>query len=490
MKFAVANIPQRTSLGRIDLPINTDTYNTWLAEDIVNWGTASSPVALVKFREAYDCELDGCPAGYDGLHPNALGEYQIASAFSQALVNSLKIGRSPLSIPAIIPARPLPVPSGFSFVSSNTGVTGTWKRVYGAYNYDIESRISGGPLSIGSVPFERYDQMWALKDTTYEIRVRATAGDTQKGDWTAWMSATVTNPATLEGPDNIKTRATATGVEVTWTEHSQPHMLYNVIFWDRDTECVFISGAGFKGSSARIDGLLSGHRYLILVETWTVAGPGFPRLARDVRVNSPRPGIPQNLQIAATDPTSVKLTWNGRPAAAGYRVWKRYTGGNEPLSPGNGTSTETCGVDFLLFPGTWNYEYCVSAFNGNDESAYGSCQVAPHPPPEPYLPAPTCPGPREWCPNGGSSWGPDPEDPSGGSPGSVPPGSNSGPSAGTGSSSGITRTSTAAPAGATGGGSPGITGPGQAVSTTMTGANGQTTVVTQTLGMSDQMDDV
>jgi hypothetical protein len=26
-------------------------------------------------RENYDCDVSGCPAGYDGLHPNVLGKY-------------------------------------------------------------------------------------------------------------------------------------------------------------------------------------------------------------------------------------------------------------------------------------------------------------------------------------------------------------------------------------------------------------------------------
>lgn len=26
-------------------------------------------------RENYECDIGGCPAGYDGLHPNVLGEH-------------------------------------------------------------------------------------------------------------------------------------------------------------------------------------------------------------------------------------------------------------------------------------------------------------------------------------------------------------------------------------------------------------------------------
>jgi hypothetical protein len=33
-----------------------------------------SQIELVRMQENYDCDIDGCPAGYDGLHPNALGK--------------------------------------------------------------------------------------------------------------------------------------------------------------------------------------------------------------------------------------------------------------------------------------------------------------------------------------------------------------------------------------------------------------------------------
>ncbi|WP_328786404.1 MULTISPECIES: NPP1 family protein [unclassified Streptomyces] len=77
LKFALANVPQRTRIGgRDDLIANTDTYNQLLSDAISRWSTDRSPVELVDWRGEYSCEPDGCPAGYDGLHPNALGEYQ------------------------------------------------------------------------------------------------------------------------------------------------------------------------------------------------------------------------------------------------------------------------------------------------------------------------------------------------------------------------------------------------------------------------------
>lgn len=127
LKFAIANVPQRSFIGgREDLPISTNIYNALLREAIPEWSTTDSPIHLVELQENYDCEPSACPVGYDGLHPTAKGEYEIAYAFSLTLVNDFKLGSSPLSIPDDIPARPLPVPSNFQVVSSATGVTATW----------------------------------------------------------------------------------------------------------------------------------------------------------------------------------------------------------------------------------------------------------------------------------------------------------------------------------------------------------------------------
>ncbi|EHA17820.1 hypothetical protein ASPNIDRAFT_38570 [Aspergillus niger ATCC 1015] len=107
LKFAIANVPQRSLIpGREDIPFNTNIYNALLRNAIPAWSTADSPIHLVELQENYDCGPDSCPAGYDGLHPNVVGEYQIARAFSLTLVKDYGFGGSPLIIPDNIPERP------------------------------------------------------------------------------------------------------------------------------------------------------------------------------------------------------------------------------------------------------------------------------------------------------------------------------------------------------------------------------------------------
>lgn len=130
VKFAIATVPQRKFLGgREDLVQNTNVFNNLLPDSIKRWTSDQSPIHLVDLASKYECRPGGCPAGYDGLHPNAWGEYLIASAFSETLVNDFKLGSRALAVPARdSPSvqRNLPFPSNFQVFSSPQGVTATW----------------------------------------------------------------------------------------------------------------------------------------------------------------------------------------------------------------------------------------------------------------------------------------------------------------------------------------------------------------------------
>lgn len=144
--FVVGNVVQRTWTGREDLVRLTDEFNRLVREEVAGWSLEGSPVVFAPVREEYDCGpqyTDNCPAAHDGLHPSELGEYQIARAFSRALVSGLEIGTSPLEVPTTIPPRPLPKPGNFEIYSSTIGVTAIWDKVFGAYTYDAEYRING-----------------------------------------------------------------------------------------------------------------------------------------------------------------------------------------------------------------------------------------------------------------------------------------------------------------------------------------------------------
>jgi hypothetical protein len=55
---------------------------------------------------------------------------------------------------------------------------------------------------------------------------------------------------------------------------------YELIVFDQDTPGAFTQSVGTKGTSARIDGLKLGHKYVVVVATWTDVGGGFLLLTK------------------------------------------------------------------------------------------------------------------------------------------------------------------------------------------------------------------
>lgn len=380
LKLALANVPQRTKInGRDDLPVNTDTYNRMLAAAIPTWSTTASPVKLVDWRGNYSCEVNACPAGYDGLHPNARGEYEIAGAFAQTLHSGYGLGTSAPTTSGVLPSRPTPIPSGVSAEASPLGFTVTWEPVYGAFGYTVRSRIAGtSTWNEFHVSTNRYDNSWVLDSQQWEAQVRTDNGDHVSG-WSDVVSTTV-HPQTAPGPADILTLATPAGFDIRWDpptgDNTSTIERYAVLTYDLDTPGAFVNRVGIRGRSASIDGLVSGHRYLVAVESWNAAGGGLPAGARGIVVGGGTPPTPTDLTVTATDLTTVQLAWNSSAEVGGYEVTIRnINDGSVSREVANGT---THGIAFL-FPGYWNYEFCVRAFNGIQTSGSSNCVTLPPP---------------------------------------------------------------------------------------------------------------
>ncbi|KAF2764092.1 carbohydrate esterase family 3 protein [Teratosphaeria nubilosa] len=405
LQFAIANAPRRSYIsGREDLIRNTHKYNSLLPLFLSKWTTKQSPIHLVDLESNYACEPAGCPAGYDGLHPNAWGEFQIAHAFSLTLLHSFGLGHLPLAVPDQNDrslARNLTVPSDFLVRSSPQGITATWDPVYGAYAYDIRITINDGDWSIISSSTNRWDPTWPFAGASYSLAVRATAGD-RKGEWTAVQSAIAT-PELAPPPSNIDVQALSDGFCVTWDPPTGPYtdsiVEYNVLFWNQDPEaCEFLGGAAFKESPAVLTNLKPGANYLVGLLTWNKNGQGFPTIAQNVRPGANKPDTPSNVTVHAKDTTSAHITWNGSAAAAGYKIWARNMDQHDSALEIIATLTDsTCSDQGMPFPGVTNYQFAVSAFNGNSESGRSATVLAS--PPEAGHEHLTCPMPMPWCPD-------------------------------------------------------------------------------------------
>ncbi|KAK0713250.1 SGNH hydrolase-type esterase domain-containing protein, partial [Lasiosphaeria miniovina] len=268
--FAIADIPHRTPVeGREDLPANTNVYNSLLARAIPAWRTPESPLALVRFCENYSCGTDTSAGAYDGLHPNALGEYELAQAFSRALVDGLGLGRRALRVPPHIPQRPIPEPANVRATPSPCGVVVTWDPVFGAYGYDVRERLASSSSSSSSsssldgddddddgawtaqyfAHSNRHDTTRCVAGTAWEYRVRARAGDRVASTWSGIVRA-VANPQTLPGPARIVTHATAAGFAAAWDpppESGGDEIDRYGVFWlDLDVPGAFPSAVGVR----------------------------------------------------------------------------------------------------------------------------------------------------------------------------------------------------------------------------------------------------
>jgi hypothetical protein len=135
-------------------------------------------------------DQSACPAAHDGLHPNALGEYQIARAFSQALHLRYGLGSGNLTIPSNIPPRPCATPKNVtavtSFLKANTRpIAITWNPFYGAFGYYVQARPRGLPWrGVMFTDRREYKIFWAAPGQEWEMRVQTYCGDTQ--DNSAW----------------------------------------------------------------------------------------------------------------------------------------------------------------------------------------------------------------------------------------------------------------------------------------------------------------
>lgn len=188
IKFAIGNVPHRSPrIG--DLTVRIDSYNGLLAAAVPQWSTEISPIEFVHIQESYSCEEGECRAAHDGLHPNTLGDYQIAHAFSRALIKGYKLGNTELTIPdpRDLPVRSISIPKNFRAVADAHGANVTWDMVYGARGYDIQSRVLGGetwilwPNQQGNSFFATWPEGEVIE---IEFKIRVNNGNNEKeGEW-------------------------------------------------------------------------------------------------------------------------------------------------------------------------------------------------------------------------------------------------------------------------------------------------------------------
>ncbi|KAL3478435.1 fibronectin type III domain protein [Aspergillus californicus] len=391
IKLLVGNVVHRTFLnGRQDLVDNTNRYNILLKERMAGWFRYGSPIEYVDVNTDYDCRPDSCPDAYDGLHPNAKGEYHIAQAFARVLHRVFAYEGVEFRVPDTVDARSVGTPQNVVTSSWPEGLMTTWDPVENSRGYEIRNRVKGatGWWSSGDVYPSTYGswQVWLGNGQTWEYQVRTKGDNDVRSDWSGLSSATA-NLRTAPGPSNIIVEPRGTDVFVHWDEVTGYSVnRYGVYVWDKDTEGSWLSVTPTKTTSLVVGGLLAGHRYSIWVATYvgmigsltrqSVAAGGLPASARDFIAGYWAPAPPSGLRVENLDATTVRLTWSAVSGASGYRIFTRNV--NDSVDQkSDATTTETTYSIWFLFPGVWNYEFCIAAYNGNLETAPVACVIPP-----------------------------------------------------------------------------------------------------------------
>lgn len=398
IKLLIGNVVDRVFIeGRQDLVDNTKTYNEQLRNTLPSWFRWESPLAYIDVNSNYNCRPGGCPDGYDGLHPNAMGEYHIAQAFARSLKADFGFTGDDFVVPASAEPRVVSTPNGLTCGATKEGLYKGWLADPQARGYEIRSRLQGMSdwWSSGLVYPSTTASFttWVLEGQTWEYQVRTKGDNDDRSDWSGSVFCTA-HPQTAPGPNSttITTAPSGSGLQVNWQPVSGYDVnRYGVIIWDRDTEGAFIETYAATCCGLSIDSLKAGHRYSIWVATYVnmqssftgsaeIVG-GLPVGGRDIVVGGGVPSTPSGLNVVNLDPTTITLAWTNSGGATGYAIYYRsIRAGAETAQSLVGTTTDpittTYSVGFL-FPGTWYYEFCVAAYNGNLESPRTACVVPP-----------------------------------------------------------------------------------------------------------------
>ena len=300
VQIVLANVPHRTTLGDANpqLPQRITDYNAALARAVPGWSMNGSKVVLADFDGAYGCDsaATSCASTYDGLHPNALGEYRIARAFGAALHDGWGIGSAAPTVPTGVPARPIGTPTGLVFDGTQQGVTVTWPKIFGMHGYDVQWRNitndanAAWQNAVPSVQFSRFDLPWAFTNepnegNKYQVRVRAVAGDADalKSPWSAAVTG-VAHPTTAGPPATFHASAGVGSIHVDWTSPAGPYtgsiVRYALGVYDLDNPTAFARIIGYAASTriADVTGVIPGHHYQVYMDTWNAAGEGKPTI--------------------------------------------------------------------------------------------------------------------------------------------------------------------------------------------------------------------
>ncbi|KAM3423883.1 hypothetical protein BST61_g1279 [Cercospora zeina] len=331
-KFIIGNVVHR-ELGGAGLDGRTSTYNELLNSTHPSWSTVDSPVHYADVATAYTCGPHrNCTSTIDGLHPNDLGAYQIAHAFSKPLIDHFSIGEQPVQIPSTWTDRAVDAPTNIKASTSSMGITVTWDRPFGISDFNVRRRSGQEDWTTEfGVKTNRTDTILPRAGIRYEYQVRSCLG-LRCGNWSSESVTAVSDRRTSPPPRNVRTMPTALGFEVSWSSPEDAAKWnitqYDVFFTNRLQTDLQVH-VGTRNHSATLEGLPSGPfsvvGYILDIglSVWTdPEGGSLPTFGRPVRPGTTRPPKqPAQLRSEIVNGTAVHLTWAWDDHSAGFLTY-------------------------------------------------------------------------------------------------------------------------------------------------------------------------
>ncbi|CAK1360755.1 unnamed protein product [Cercospora beticola] len=372
-KFIIGNVVHE-QLADADLEARTSAYNELLNATYSSWSTVDSPVHYADVAGVYTCGPNrNCTSTVDGLHPNDLGAYQIAHAFSQAFIDHYAIGQQPVQIPDTWTDRAVDPPTNIKAFGSSMGITVTWDRPFGIPDFNVRRRSGDEDwITEYGVGMNRSDTILPHAGIQYEYQVRSCLGQ-RCGEWSSESVTAVSDRRTGPPPRNVRTKPTALGFEVSWSPPKDADewniTQYDVAYANRMRNNLQLH-AGTRKQSAKLEGLESGQYSIIgfildvSVSIWTdPEGGSLFTFGRPVRPGTTQaPQAPSQLRSEIVNETAVHLTWEADDHWAGFLAYVDHHSDDIVIYD----RSTVVAIDSTV--ATQIPEICISAINGDLES--------------------------------------------------------------------------------------------------------------------------
>lgn len=199
-------------------------------------------------------------------------------------------------------------------------VTLTWNKASGAKGYAVQQYNGKKWKTIASTAKTKHTVKKLKTGTTYKFRIRSYSGSGKNLKY-AKASAVVSAKPVCAAPKTVTASSVSpTSVKLSWSKLSSATG-YLVQKYNTATES-WEKAATTKSTSITVSGLKTGVAVKFRVRGYTKVGKKTVYGLAKAVTATPVLSAPTGVKIAATSPTTAKLSWNAVSGAKGYAVQK------------------------------------------------------------------------------------------------------------------------------------------------------------------------